>query len=295
MRLLLLVWMLLCAGFLASITFDVDEIRVEASADDSTAAWQLAHHLAQDAVAVQRKLGVYPSYPLTLVVASDNAQYQDLVKSAAPIIEFSEAAYQFSSRRMIVRNPRDVKQYSRLRSIVLHEYIHSLVHYLWADAPLWFHEGMAVYFSGGLTSRRELNFMSNYAAGNYLPLQQMTKNYPESQLAWESLYAYSALAVKYLATRHKKRWFAFFARGASGESFYTSFRQSFYFTAQGFSHQFEAYAQSHFRMGMIFAVSALLWACIPLILVIGAIRRKFIARRILLRWQREEEKESERI
>jgi hypothetical protein len=294
MKRLLLVWMLFQTLFCTALNLYVDELRVEATAADSVAARSIALHLGQDAEKLQRTLGVYPSYPLTLVVAADNAHYQELTGNQG-IIEFSEAAYQFATGRMIIRNPRDIKHYSRLRSIVLHEYIHSLVHHLWRDAPLWFHEGMAVYFSGGLTPRRELNFMTNYAAGNYQPLSAMTRSYPQHQLEWESLYAYSALAVKYLYTKHSDKWFGFMERGGSGESFAASFQRSFYFTPSSFSHQFEAYAQSHFRMGAVFTASALLWALLPLILIIGVLRRRVRAKRILHNWQEQEENNSEGI
>jgi hypothetical protein len=48
-------------------------------------------------------------------------------------------------------------------------------------------------------------------------------------------------------------------------------------------------------MGAVFTASALLWALLPLILIIGVLRRRVRAKRILHNWQEQEENNSEGI
>ncbi len=246
----------------------------------------ILENLEDDIDEFQRKIGNYPDLPLEIYLTENDEEYRKYCGNEQAILEFSQACYSPKRRAIILRSIDDIKDISKLRQTILHEYIHHFVHSQIKNPPLWFNEGMAVYFSGGLTYRRELNFIKNYLMGNSLSLNQMRKRYPQNRIKWESFYAESALAVKYLSTQKKDNFYKFWEEVEKTGDFSSAFVQSFYFTEREFSGFFEHYAKKHFRLGLLLASSSFLWAIFPFIFLAGVLRRKIHDRKVLRSWKR---------
>ena len=253
----------------------------------------IVDNLWEDIDTFQRKIGQYPELKIKIIMASDKTEYHEIIGRSSPIIEFSQAVYIPSRATILLQNPRDMKNFSRLREIILHEYIHHFVHAQIKNPPLWFNEGMAVYYSGGLTYRRELNFIKNYLLGNSQSLNQMRRRYPQNRIEWESFYANSALAVKYLATEKAQRFQKFWQNLQTEREFSAAFIRSFYFTPSEFSYFFEQYSQDNFRLGLLLSSSGLIWALLPLIFLLALLRRSIKNRRIRKRWQEYEARQAD--
>jgi len=248
-------------------------------------AYLILDNLEKDIDKFQRKIGQYPDLPLTIYLTENEAEYKQRCGNSQAILEFSQACYSPRQKAIILRSVDDLRDYSQLRQIILHEYIHHFVHAKIANPPLWFNEGMAVYFSGGLTYKRELNFAKNYILGNSSSLNQMRKGYPENRIEWESYYAKSALAVKYLSGKEGKKFFRFWENISKTGEFDSTFLQSFYFTSREFSTFFEQYAKQHFRLELFLASSGIIWAFLPLVFLLGVLRRKIRDRGVMKNWQ----------
>jgi len=221
-------------------------------------------------------------------LAENSKEYTSFTKNRKGIIEFSNAMYNQKENRIYLRSPGELGSYTKINKVLLHEYIHAFVGYYFQKVPLWFNEGMAVYFSADLGYDRELNFIWNRLAGNTLPLNKMVSKYPKNQVEWESFYAKSGLAVKYLATKKKANFYRFWEMAEKGNSFPKSFRMVFYQSFQGFSNSFEVYAKRHFHFGILFASSSLLWGVMPFVFLIAVLRKKLKTRRIAKEWRSEE-------
>ena len=157
--------------------------------------------ILSDIDSFHRSIGFYPPIKGEIIIAPDKEYYQEIIAGFSGIIEFSEAIYNSANMKIYIRNPRDLKDFSSLRKIILHEYIHLFLDTQFFNIPLWFNEGMAVFFSAGLSFDRELLYARDYLLGNSLTLREMSRNYPDSRVRWDSFYVKSALAVKYLHTK----------------------------------------------------------------------------------------------
>ncbi len=253
----------------------------------------LVSHFDKDIQNFQKAVGSYLDEPVIVMIAADEKEYQSWTAKSSSIIEFSLAFYNSNNNTIYIRNPARLKSINAIRRILLHEYIHHFVHHFWKNPPLWFNEGMAVYFSFDMGFDRELNFARNYILGNSRTLEQMKYSYPKNRIEWESFYAKSGLAVKYLYTKRRHEFYRLWDYSRPNRNFNSAFLKSFFFTPKDFSAFFEEYAKSHFRAEILLASTGIIWGIFPLLLIAGVIRKKIKTRKVEKKWiQEAEEKES---
>ena len=252
----------------------------------------------KDIQSFQKKIGSYLDIPVNVVIAADSKVYDSWTKQQSAIMEHSLGFYNRRNRTIYLKNPKHLKNVSSIRKLLLHEYIHHFVGSFWKNPPLWFNEGMAVYFSNDMKIEREMNFAKNYVLGNSLPLEQMKKTYPKNMIEWESFYAKSGLAVKYLYSKKRKSFYRLWDKAESTRDFERAFLNSFFMTTRTFSDQFEDYSKIHFRTEILMASTGLIWGVLPLVLIVGVIRKKITNKKTVERWENNidivpEEKDSE--
>jgi len=264
-----------------------ENITVYGEQKDIEIIHQLISQLDMDIRNFQRSIGTYLDSKISISIAEDNAEYQKWTKGNGKIIEFSNAFYNRNSDTIYLRHPSQLKSLVALRRILLHEYIHHFVGKFWRNPPLWFNEGMSVYFTGDLGFERELNFAKNYVMGNSRSLEMMKYRYPRNQIEWESFYAKSALAVKYLYQK-RQEFYRLWDNSRPQGDFEPAFRRSFLMTTRDFSIIFEEYARTHFRAELLLASTGMIWSLLPLILIIGVIRKNIRNRKKIKAWEKEE-------
>jgi hypothetical protein len=230
-------------------------------------------------------VGSYLDIPVNVVIAPDSKVYDGWTNQHSAILEFSSGFYHRQSRTIFLKNPKYLKNISNIRKLLLHEYIHHFVGSFWKDPPLWFNEGMAVYFSNDMGIERELNFAKNYILGNSRQLEQMKKAYPVNMIEWESFYAKSGLAVKYLYTKKRRSFYRLWDKAGSTGNFEIAFLNSFFMPTRTFSDQFEVYSKTHFKTAILMASTGLIWGVLPLILIVGVIRKKIKNEKTVESWE----------
>ncbi len=220
-----------------------------------------------------------------MVIAANSKVYDGWTKQHSAIMEYSSGFYNRRNKTIFLKNPKYLKNISNIRKLLLHEYIHHFVGSFWRDPPLWFNEGMAVYFSNDMGIERELNFAKNYILGNSLPLGQMKNTYPKNMIEWESFYAKSGLAVKYLYTKKRGSFYRLWDKAGSAGNFERAFLNSFFMTTRTFSDQFEDYSKIHFKTAILMASTGLIWGVLPFILIVGVIRKKIKNKKTVESWE----------
>ncbi len=264
-----------------------ENITIFSSDKDTIFAQKIIREFASDIEKFQRKIGLYPDIPVKIYIAEDQKDYLSKINKNMKIMEFSQGFYSSKTNTIYIRNPKKIRGYSKIRKLLLHEYIHLFINQYWKNPPLWFHEGMAVYFSDDLSYNRELNFIKNYILGNSLTLEEMKFRYPKNRIEWESFYAKSALAVKYLFVKKRREFYDLWDNALPSKDFDKVFLKSFYFTPKDFSNFFEEYSKTHFRAEILLASTGIIWGILPLIFIIGVIRRKIRNRRMKRDWKQE--------
>ncbi len=230
-------------------------------------------------------MGSYLDVPVNVVIAPHDKVYDGWTQHHSAILEHSSGFYSRRNRTIFLKNPKYLKNIPNVRKLLLHEYIHHFVGSYWKDPPLWFNEGMAVYFSYDMGIERELNFAKNYILGNSLSLEQMKKTYPKNMIEWESFYAKSGLAVKYLYSNKRRSFYRLWDKAGSTGNFERAFLNSFFMTTRSFSEQFEDYSKTHFRAEILMASTGLIWGVLPLILIVGVIRKKIKNKKTVEIWE----------
>ena len=261
------------------------DIILFAEAKDTLAASHFIIQLDKDIQSFQKSVGSYLDVPVKVMVAADSKVYDEWTQKHSAIMEHSTGFYNRRINTIFLKNPKYLKNVSNVRKLLLHEYIHHFVGCFWKDPPLWFNEGMAVFFSGDMGIDRELNFAKNYILGNSRQLKQMRKKYPKNMIEWESFYAKSGLAVKYLYSKKRSSFYKLWDIAGTSRDFESAFLNSFFMTTRTFSDQFEAYSKAHFKIEILMASTGLIWGVLPLILIVGVIRKKIKNKKTVESWE----------
>lgn len=269
--------------------YKFDNIHIFAEESQKKLAETISFQLNNNISNFQKSIGAYDDNLVQIIIAKDGAEYHSWTQKSSTIIEFSSAFYNNKNRTIFLKNPSNLRSLNTINRVLLHEYIHHFINLHIKNPPLWFNEGMAVYFSGDLGINREFNFIKNYLLGNSRELEMMIYGYPQNRVEWESFYAKSALAIKYLASKRSQSFFNFWNYVFESGNFNSAFIKSFSFTPKDFSALFEEYARSHFHAEIFMASSGIIWGLMPLILIIGVIRKKIKTRKIATKWGIEEE------
>lgn len=250
-----------------------DNVKFIGSRSDSVIIKQLSVKLQKEINNFQMRISQYPKHQVKIVVAPDKEFYQKLIGKNRGIIEFSEAFFSHGNKTIYIKNLDNVN-FNSLNRILLHEYIHLFVDYYFSDAPLWFHEGMAVYFSDPLDYGREINFAFDHIVGNIPDLANMEKNYPENRAKWRSFYSLSALTLKYLYDEEKKSFYLLWDLAEKDYTFERAFRTSFFMSLPRFYKKMDNILQERLKVEILMSLSGFIWALLPIILIIGWIRKR---------------------
>jgi hypothetical protein len=292
--------LLLVSGFLfASNPFEQiigDSVIIQHKPEQRELAVYLTNVMDKQIFSFQKKLGVYPDNPVNVVLSPSEKWYDEQTKGRREIVKKAQAYYNGADRSIIIRDPGSTRGVAALRTVFMHEYIHYFIDSYIASAPLWFHEGMAVYFSGGYGLNHEIVFARGYLFGRRPALLEMVADYPESQNNWEMFYATSALAVKTMYKDFKpefyRLWYsAELTKHQTGNKalFGQLFRKNFFMTVNQFDSYFRIQQKKVFIGHSSALIGSLIGPLMAIVLVFAFIRKKKDNKKLSKQWTEEEE------
>jgi hypothetical protein len=270
-RLLAFLFSLLAA---LALTASPTALRFKYAPRDAALAQELSVKLRQRINDFNRSMGVYPSDTLHLVLTADETDYHRWTEGNKGVIEFADAFYDPVQDVIVIRSPRARHNYDQLGQILFHEYLHFRIDRLWPDAPLWFHEGTAVYFSEGISLDRGADFAWRYLLGARMTLEQMRGDYPHSPAQWGLFYTQSAMAVRQLWNHDRNGFYRLWELGGRGRGFDWCFLRGFGTTARDYSDDFTRILKREIILQTMVASSSLIWGVLPLVLLAGWLKRK---------------------
>jgi hypothetical protein len=116
---------------------------------------------------------------------------------------------------------------------------------------------------------------------------EMTDQYPSGSIRWNPFYIKSALAVKHLYTHYSDGFYELWDYHDHPVNFNSQFITTFKMTITHFSNLLEEHLQKRFRLEIALAFSGLIWGLLPIILLFGWLRKKYLNRRIKKTWEHE--------
>lgn len=247
-----------------------DLIEVQANQEDEALAQEVMEHLPKLIGQFQMDIGVYPKYKARIYLSHNQQDFKNLVATFGGITEHSNAFYSRQDSVIYIKSFLELGNKENFYQILHHEYIHSFIDYHLKDAPLWFHEGMAIHFSKQFSTNMVYALGLDYLSGDIPKIKQMEHHYPEETANLTTFYAKSAMAVEYL---YKKDNLAFSEIFTSNPYFNIAFNQSFGFSKEKFYDEFERDFQEKIILNAIYSLGTFVGLIFPIIFIWGWILR----------------------
>ena len=229
---------------------------------------------------LQMELGLYPTAKVPVYIVSDKQAYKKLSDGRAGIVEFSDAFYSGYEGRIYIRSGDQINQ--NYLNVLLHEYIHWFLEQYFVSTPLWFHEGMATYFSGQMGYERYLVFLRESFRGKQGNLYRMSYNYPEQKTDWELFYLSSAMALQYMQKKEPESWKRFWDKVAAAQKaggkirFNDAFIMAYNTSLYDFTKAFEAYSRRQGYLYLFVAINGCIFLFLPVVMLFVARKRRRI-------------------
>ncbi|MFO7660917.1 MAG: hypothetical protein R6V77_08385 [Candidatus Cloacimonadaceae bacterium] len=265
-------------------TWQYNDIQITAAPKDTAYASIIVRSLSRRINAFQMKLGVYPVQPLLITILPNRQEYEFLTTGKGKIVESSLAFYSPREKKIYVRSPDQIAMES-YDGVLMHEYIHWFLDETLSSVPLWFHEGMAFYYSGQFGFPAYYSFTRYRFMGYKLSLTEMVYQYPRLKSYWNMFYLTSAFAINHLQSKHHDRWEDFWdnvslvynSSGASGpaksdftRTFYASFRMSQF----AFSNEFDKVLKRYGWQFPLIGINALIFSLLPIIILLAWLKHR---------------------
>ena len=174
----------------------------------ATDAEFLASAVADLSLVLSDRLGPVHLQPFQLVITGDRGQFEEWTGRRLP--EWIQALALESPPRLVISGfpgPLGDANRQALEEVLLHELTHAYLHRArWPAGqiplPAWFHEGLAVEMSGGLSSDLQRTILWARWTGRLQRLRDLRTIRHKTAAASQVAYAQSALALQYLRHRH---------------------------------------------------------------------------------------------
>ena len=169
-----------------------------------------------------------PTGMIDIWVCNTQKEFQASVH--APIQDWTVGCAFPLSRRIVIQNPKHIA-FAKLQlvQVLRHEIAHVLFGQCTRKAvkeiPLWFVEGIAIYFADEWVPSRHGTLLKHIFSKSILPLQELTRSFPRSQTGADLAYAESQDAIRWLVkVKGRDALFDLIAELHAGSNFNTAFQ-----------------------------------------------------------------------
>ena len=245
--------------------------------------------LSDRIVKFQFEIKSFPDIDIVINVAPDKATYSSWVRGKEKVFENSSAFTNLKTYEIFIKNPTQFSDSRKFINVLLHEYIHIFIDYHFKDAPLWFHEGMANYFSEKQTLNQTFNYVRNNAFNKNYLLIKYAYRYPEQKANIEPYYFQATLIIKRTYEDKMKNFINLFYYAEEHSRFSDAFLAAFGKSQEEFLRNFEKEMNNFFKTHFYIGIMLLTWSLFPIFLIIAKIKQNRRTKRLLQKWEIEEQ------
>ena len=245
--------------------------------------------LSDRIVKFQFEIKSFPDIDIVINVAPDKATYNNWVRGKEKVFENSSAFTNLKTYEIFIKNPTQFYDNRKFINVLLHEYIHIFVDYHFTDAPLWFHEGMANYFSEKQTLNQTFNYVRNNAFNKNYLLIKYAYRYPEQKANIEPYYFQATLIIKRTYEDKMKNFINLFYYAEEHSRFSDAFLAAFGKSQEEFLRNFEKEMNNFFKTHFYIGIMLLTWSLFPIFLIIAKIKQNRRTKKLLEKWDIEEQ------
>lgn len=232
---------------------------------------------------------------LRFILADDAAAFEKYTGARMP--HWTSAVTRFPQKTVIIKTPdlahQSLREYEKT---ILHELVH-LVQGLSVPlnlTPLWFNEGLAMYYSDRYNLRSRLTLSRAVSRQNIIPLAEINRIFGYGHIKAELAYAESASAVEYLVLVYGEEVIpAILNNMKMGDDFFGSLGEILGINSEDFPLHWHKYITDRYRWLFLMDIQHLIWIIfIPVLAILAFVSKLFRNKRTIRQWNQEDRNEA---
>ena len=204
-----------------------------------------------------------PAGMIDIWVCDTQKEFQASVH--APIHDWAVGCAFPLSRRIVILNPKHIALAKlQLAQVLRHEIAHVLFGQCTRKAvreiPLWFIEGIAIYFADEWVPSRHETLLKHIFSRSILPLQELERSFPPTQAGADLAYAESQDTVRWLVeVKGRDVLFSLIAELHAGSNFSTAFETVVGWDLATYDILWRESLMERYQWASLFSNSYVLW------------------------------------
>ncbi len=222
---------------------------------------------------MQRLTARIPDGKIDIWVCGTESDFQTAVH--APIQDWAVGCAFPLSRRIVIQNPTHIRfKQLQLVQVLRHEIAHVLFGQYTQknvkEIPLWFIEGIAIYFAEEWVPSRHEILLKHIFSRSVLPLSTLAQQFPNSHDGAALAYAESHDAIQWLVeTKGSETLWHLIHQLHTGENFNTSFQTVVGYDLTTYDTLWQASLRERYHWAALFSNAYLLWGGIGGLTLLG--------------------------
>ncbi len=183
----------------------------------------------------------------------------------APIHDWAVGCAFPLSRRIVIQNPKHIalaqlQLVQVLRHEIAHVFFGQCTRKTVREIPLWFVEGVAIYFADEWVPNRHGTLLKHIFSKSVRPLQELARSFPRSQTGADLAYAESQDAVRWLVeVKGKNVLFEIIGKLQAGSNFNTAFKESVGWDLNTYDSLWRKSLTERYRWASLFSNAYFMW------------------------------------
>ena len=240
------------------------------------------------------EFGKVDSRPFSVYITSNMDDFRN--KSKGPVPEWGIAVAKLNPDRIILKSPGIANiSFTRMKEVIKHELNHIYLYRIpqHNSMPAWFKEGLAMRSSNEFSLLHKIEISNSYWKKQTLPLQRLQNFSTYSKGRVKLAYAESAAAVEALEYYYgDKILINILIKMRQEMDFQKALESASNEELLDFQNNFETYLENNFNWLFLFSSTKFIFVILPIILVIGFIYHRYRSKKIVKRWEIEDELEN---
>lgn len=204
-----------------------------------------------------------PAGMIDIWVCDTQEEFQTSVH--APIQDWAVGCAFPLSRRIVIQNPKHITLAKlQLVQVLRHEIAHVLfgqcTRKTVKEIPLWFIEGIAIYFADEWVPSRHETLLKHIFSKSIIPLQELSQRFPRTQAGADLAYAESQDALRWLVeVKGRDVLFSLIAELHAGSNFSTAFEATVGWDLATYDILWRESLTERYQWASLFSNSYVLW------------------------------------
>ena len=204
-----------------------------------------------------------PAGMIDIWVCDTQEEFQTSVH--APIQDWAVGCAFPLSRRIVIQNPKHIALAKlQLVQVLRHEIAHVLFGQCTRKAvreiPLWFIEGIAIYFADEWVPSRHETLLKHIFSKSIIPLQELERSFPRTQAGADLAYAESQDTLRWLVeVKGRDVLFSLIAELHAGNNFNTAFETVVGWDVATYDILWRESLRERYQWASLFSNSYVLW------------------------------------